>query len=152
MKKIIWLSAAILAFLGVFLAFQRKNISLKYSPSGNALKNITLSGSAFQVEVVSTADKIALGLSGRESLCAQCGMLFVFTSGDYRRFWMKDMKFDLDMLWIMGGEVVYIARNVPHEKGTGEVVAPGIQVDKVLELSAGTSDRLGIKVGDPVSF
>jgi uncharacterized protein len=152
MKKILWVSVAILVFLGAFFLFQRKSRSSQYSPAGNVLESISLNGNAFKVEVVSSAEKITLGLSGRDAMCENCGMLFVFGSGDYRRFWMKDMKFDLDMLWITGDKVVYVARNVSHEKGTGEVIAPVIKADKVLELNAGTSDQLGIKAGDLVSF
>ena len=102
--------------------------------------------------MVSTPEKIALGLSGRDWMCDNCGMLFIFNGQDYRRFWMKDMKFDLDMLWISGSRVVYIATNIPYEKGTEEIVAPKIKADKILELNSGTSGRLGIKIGDLVSF
>jgi len=152
MKKIIGIGVLILVFIGVFLVFQRRNVKMRYSPSGNALKTIRVGNETLEVEVVATAEKIALGLSGRDSMCESCGMLFVFSGEDHRRFWMKDMKFDLDMLWIRGGQVAHIAKNVPHEKGTEEVVAPEIKVDKILELNSGTSDRLGIKVGDIISF
>ncbi|HEX7586110.1 MAG TPA: DUF192 domain-containing protein [Patescibacteria group bacterium] len=150
MKKIIWTISVLIFLSGAFFLFQRKNAGPRYSASGNVLEKIRIGGGIVEVEVVSTGEKRVLGLSGRDSMCGNCGMLFVFGSGDQRRFWMKDMEFDLDMLWIMDGKVVYIARNVSHENGTDVIVTAENVADKVLELNAGASDRLGIRVGDTV--
>lgn len=150
MKKIIWVIAVVIFISGAFFLFQRKNAGPRYSAAGNVLEKIRIGGSIVEAEVVSSEEKRALGLSGRDSMCGKCGMLFVFGSSGQRRFWMKDMKFDLDMLWILDGKVVYIARNVSHEQGTSAVVSAEEQADKVLELNAGASDRLGIRVGDTV--
>lgn len=79
-------------------------------------------------------------------------MLFVFNGEAYRSFWMKDMKFDLDMIYISGDKIVYIAKSVGYENGTKEVVRPDAKADKVLEVNAGISDKLGLKAGDMVSF
>jgi len=152
MRKIIWGLAVALIFSGAFFIFREKISAPQYSSSGNILKNIGIKGKMIETEVVSSPEKLALGLSWRKSLCENCGMLFVFAKPDYHNFWMKDMNFDLDMLWILGDEVVYVARNVSHEKGKDETVAPGIQADKVLELNAGTVDELEIKEGDLIRF
>jgi uncharacterized membrane protein (UPF0127 family) len=133
-------------------AIRAKTSQLKYSPEGNELSRVRLGGTNFGVEIVSSPEKTALGLSGRESICEKCGMLFIFEGVAYRSFWMKDMKFDLDMVYISGDKIVYIAKNVRHENGTKEVVQPDAKADKILEVNAGTSDKFGLKVGDMIGL
>ncbi len=52
------------------------------------------------VEVADTEQKRVQGLSGRNSMDNSNGMLFVFDTADYHEFWMKDMKFPIDIIWI----------------------------------------------------
>jgi uncharacterized protein len=147
---IILLVAAAILLLGFFLRF--KNKKSQFSQYGNELRTISVSGHDLEAEIVSTQDRKELGLSGRDEICADCTMLFVYANEGIYPFWMKDMRFDLDIIWISGNKVVYLAKNVPHAKGTRETVNPGISADKILELNAGTSDRLGIKIGDLVDY
>jgi uncharacterized membrane protein (UPF0127 family) len=55
--------------------------------------NITL-------DPVTTPDEQAEGLSGRDSLSKDNGMIFEFTDSEVHCFWMKDMRFSIDMLWL----------------------------------------------------
>lgn len=105
----------------------------------------------FSVEIVDDESARAKGLSGREDLCERCGMLFVFDEVGRYGFWMRDMKFDIDILWIRNGEIVYIEKGVSHE--IPEVVY-GADVDSnlVLELDSGVVDEFGIEVGDRVEL
>ena len=148
MKKIIWIIGAVICLIIVGFAIRSRTSQVQYSPYGNEISIVTLGEIDFSAEVVASSEKTALGLSGRESICEKCGMIFVFNEEDYRPFWMKDMKFDLDMIYISGDKIIYIAKNVPHEKGMKEVVRPDARADKILEVNAGTSDGLGLKVGD----
>ena len=52
------------------------------------------------MDVALTPAARARGLSGRESLASMTGMLFVFETGRASAFWMKDMLFSLDFVWI----------------------------------------------------
>jgi len=153
-KKKFWIIGVIasLAMATVIIIFIMKKSTPQYSPYNNPLTNISINGEKFKIEEVSTPEKAALGLSGRESMCEKCGMLFVFGANDYRGFWMKDMKFDLDIIWISGDRVVYLAKNLSYEKGMAESVVPEAKADKVLEINAGMSDKIGIKIGDEVNF
>lgn len=92
-------------------------------------------GKKFAIERADTEQAREKGLGGRESLCSSCAMLFVFPrSGNYG-FWMKDMKFPLDIIWIYHGMVVHIERNIhPDSK---EVFLPKKTADQVLEVNAG---------------
>ncbi len=105
----------------------------------------------FFVEVVDDDLERARGLGGRDGLCEGCGMLFVFDEVGQYGFWMKDMKFDIDILWIKNGEIVYIEKGVSHE--TPKVVYnPDVGSDMVLEVDSGAIEEFGIEVGDKIEF
>ena len=79
-------------------------------------------------------------------------MLFIFADKQVRQFWMKDMHFPLDMIWIDGDTIVDISENVPPP-GAGEepvIVYPKAPVDKVLEVNAGEVEKYGLKSGQRV--
>lgn len=111
---------------------------------------VTINGKKINAEVVSGEDERARGLSGREELCPACGMLFLFEEAGKHPFWMKGMKFDIDIIWISGNRIVDIKKNVSREKE--EVIVPIFPADKVLEISAGQSEEFNIKAGDEVDF
>ncbi|MDP2944440.1 MAG: DUF192 domain-containing protein, partial [bacterium] len=56
-----------------------------------------------KVEIASTLKQQYRGLSGRKSICADCGMLFNFSDSGVRSFVMRDMEFPLDIIFIEGG-------------------------------------------------
>ncbi len=109
------------------------------------------------VQVVSSSTDMEKGLSGRNSLKDTQGMLFDFTKLENKQpaFWMKDMKFSLDILWIQNNAVVGITKNIPAPKNSKDVLpsyyAPG-DIDYVIEVNAGWSDAHNIKTGDSVRF
>jgi len=113
-------------------------------------KTISINGQKFQVEISKTKKEREAGLSGRDDLCRNCGMVFVFPQKGRYGFWMKEMKFDLDIVWIRDNEIVYIAKNIPQD--LKEIIIPEVKTNKVLELNAGTVDELNIKIGDVLSF
>lgn len=86
------------------------------------------------------------GLSDRKKLCDHCGMLFLFPEKQSKGFWMKDMQFDIDILWINDTEVVHIEKNVSH-KTPEKVYKPQEEVNAVLELPAGKAQKLNIQKG-----
>ncbi len=111
-------------------------------------KTISIRGHVFKAEIVATDNDKQRGLGGRKSICTDCGMLFVFDSPNRYSFWMKDMRFALDLLWIMEDKVVFIEKNIPPSfPGT---MNPPADAEQVLELSAGAVDKFGIVVGDSV--
>jgi len=147
-KKIIFIFAwaAIAATAGIFWYYHR----VTYSSQGNEIKTITVGDAKFQAEVVSSQQKMELGLGGRENLCLTCGMLFVFPKSGRYSFWMKDMKFPLDILWISDNTIVHIEKNIqPDFAGT---LSSQENADSVLEINAGTVDRLGVKMGDTMGL
>ena len=117
---------------------------------------VFVSGHEFKVDISDTVLKRQQGLSGREKLADDEGMLFVFERPAVRRFWMKDMPIPIDIIWISDGEVVGFERNLEPEPSVSifslKTYSSPQPVKLVLEVSAGTIDRLGIKKGDSVSI
>lgn len=99
------------------------------------------------VEVVNTPESRELGLSGRSGISDKHGMLFVFPSSGSFGFWMKDMKFPIDMVWInKDGVIVYIVENAkPEDYPATYVNQP--EALYVLELGANKAREYGMYLG-----
>lgn len=116
---------------------------------------ITINDNKIYVEIADNNESRAQGLSGREYLHEFEGMLFLYEFPNRPGFWMYDMNFDLDMIWINNGVVVDITENVPApEPGTHPSdlprYFPSQNVDAILEVNAGFAAKHNIQVGDSV--
>ena len=129
------------------------------SPTANTPVPVATVGSAaFTVELALSPAQRVQGLSGRPELAPGTGMLFVYTQEGRYSFWMIDMRFPLDLLWISAQcAVLEITPNVPPP-APGQTPAelpryvPETPVQYVLEVNAGDVESAGIQVGDPVAF
>jgi uncharacterized membrane protein (UPF0127 family) len=131
-----------------YLFFGRAN-----SPLVNG--QLSINNATFDIEIASTTLEQTRGLSFRPSLGANDGMLFIFGAGGVQSFWMKDMNFPLDMIWISGTTVVGFAQNVPAPASSTALWSLPVytspnNTDKVLEVNAGTVAKYNIRVGDAV--
>ncbi len=121
-------------------------------------KEIKVGDTAVKVEVVKTTEERSKGLSGRESIGENEGMLFVFDQASSSpSFWMKDMEFAIDIIWINKDKVVKIHKNVrPPEEGTTQdkllIYRPDTPVEYVLEVKANFCDTNEVKVGTKVDL
>ncbi|TAL19331.1 DUF192 domain-containing protein [Patescibacteria group bacterium] len=143
-----------IAFLVVLGAVAITAAVLGFS-SVQKYKTIFLNGTAIRTELAVEAAARARGLSGRESLGTEQGMLFVFGVAERYAFWMIDMRFPIDIIWLRLGKVVDIAEAVPApEPGTDTTDLPRywprLPADMVLEVAAGTVRRTKLKIGDEV--
>jgi uncharacterized membrane protein (UPF0127 family) len=100
------------------------------------------------VEVVDTPELRGQGLSGRESLTSDKGMLFVFdNTSESNCFWMKDMNFSLDMIWLNENrEVVTVTSNVTPESYP-ETFCPDEPAKYGLEIVENRASELEINSG-----
>lgn len=109
------------------------------------------------MELAITGHEQTQGLSGRAELAAGSGMLFVWAQESRRSFWMPDMNFPLDLVWINGDcTIVEITRDAPPQApGQSRADLPRYIVDGVqyvLEINAGESAHYAINPGDRVAF
>jgi uncharacterized membrane protein (UPF0127 family) len=141
----------LLLFFSIVVVFQGISEKERKNFWTSETKEIKIGENIFQTEIAASAVERRQGLSGREELCENCAMLFLFNEKGWHSFWMKEMKFDLDILWIDKNEIVHIAKNVSRKKER-EIIKPNYEADKVLEINAGLADKLGIKTGDRIEF
>lgn len=152
-RKILIVSFIFFVFWIFVIFFLNRQIALAPGNYFYETKVIKINGADLKVEIADTPEKRTKGLSGRQSMADDQGMLFVFDAPDYYSFWMKDMLLSLDFIWISGNTVAGITKNVkPEDYEPPKVLIPKSKVDKVLEVNAGTAERLGIKEGDEVKF
>ena len=117
---------------------------------------ISIAGREISMELAIDQEAQAKGLSGRPSIEENQGMLFQLNVPDFPSFWMKDMNFPIDIVWIKGNEVVDISAEVQNEPGVAtqnlKTYAPKKPSDRVLELKAGWAARNGLKIGDKIEI
>jgi uncharacterized membrane protein (UPF0127 family) len=119
--------------------------------SGPPRARVSIGVHVIDAEVADTPARQQRGLSGRASLAPGEGLLFVYDAPAPRGFWMPDMHFDIDIVWIRAGRIVHIESRVPHVvSGALPTYRPDEPADTVLEVVAGTAERLGWQVGDRV--
>ena len=109
-----------------------------------------------RVLVADTPSERAAGLSGYARLPDDAGMLFALPEPQQPSFWMKGMLFAIDIIWIRDGAVVQIHASVPPPPpDTPEDQLPRYRPDEpithVLELTAGSAERLGITIGSRIA-
>ena len=124
-----------------------------------ALRTIVadINGTAVALEVADDPDERTNGLSRRDGLAENVGMLFVWDEETSHSLWMKQMRFDLDFIWLDAGKrVVSIDANVPVQPGAADselvLYRPDGPVLYAIELEAGEAARLGVAVGGVVEF
>ncbi|MBI2612436.1 DUF192 domain-containing protein [Candidatus Kaiserbacteria bacterium] len=129
------------------------------SPSGDSVANeqllsasstIQIKDRTIRVEIADTSGERERGLSGKEGLAEDEGMLFVFEEDGRPAFWMKDMLFAIDILWISSdGAIVHIEENVAPETYP-TAFAPRNEARYVVELPAGYVAKYTVRPGDIV--
>lgn len=114
---------------------------------------IEIRGQRVALEIVDTAPKQAKGLGDRDSLAWHHGMYFEYPAPGFYAFWMKDMRFSIDIVWLREGRIVDVDVRVPYQEGSnGPTVRPSELVDAVLEVPAGYAVSNGWQIGDRALF
>ena len=158
-KKVLLPILLVIIFITVAGMFYRKMQEL---PVAQVIKTVKIGNASIKTEVADSDAKKQKGLSGRSSLDKNSGMLFIMNNKVIPTFWMKDMKFAIDIIWILSssgdvkdGKIIQIDKNAEAPKaGTSDSnlnrYSPKSAVDYVLEVNSGYSDSNNIKVGDSV--
>jgi uncharacterized membrane protein (UPF0127 family) len=140
MKKIIIISTITLVLLSVFY-YLRHPLGVK----------VQIGDHVFSVDVAVTTPEKELGLGNRDSLEPNRGMLFVYDHKERFSYWMKNMRFPIDILWIADDTIVDMTKNIPVDTVLPlKIYSPNVPVNRVLELNAGICDQYSIRVGDTV--
>lgn len=130
---------SVMAFLGACVREEEKS------------KLVSINGQEIKVEVAETPLALYRGLSGRNDLCADCGMLFVFKNKEDKTFVMRDMNFNLDIVWIEDNKIIKVDKNLSAEgSAPSNFYLSGAPVNYVLEVNAGYAATHNFKAGDEV--
>ena len=115
---------------------------------------VTINNQVIKVEIADDPQERYQGLSGRESMAENEGMLFVFEEPGIYTFVMREMNFPLDIIWIKDNKIVDISHNLPAPEQGGAVAkaSPISAVNYVLEVNGGFAEKRGVSVGDTVEM
>jgi len=163
MKQIILpITGAIFFIVLVGLLTQKiQNGKLSFPNNKNTVlsqqSEVKINDLVIPVKIANTDTKRRTGLASHDSLPKEEGMLFKFAQKNVQPpFWMKNMKFAIDIIWIDDGVIVQIDKdvqpptpNTPDEELT--LYAPDQLIDYVLEVNASFTEENGIKIGDTVN-
>lgn len=123
-----------------------KHIELVRNNQENHAENIKI-----KVEIAKRESELTKGLSGRQNLEKNSGMLFELSEKKTVTFWMKDMNFPLDIIWIDENIIIGIEKNAPRPTGDKiPTFSSPKPVNFVLEVNAGFSEKNNINIGDKV--
>lgn len=113
-------------------------------------------GTSFQARVAVSPQEQRVGL-GFLPTNTKTALLFWYNSAQERIFWMKNMQFPIDIIWIYKNKVVLVEKNIPPPSLlVGDEKIPrygyGVLADKILEIPAGEADNKKIHTGLKVQF
>lgn len=146
----ILLTTAAAVFVGWLLALHP--FTDTQSSAQDTLRTVVVGGGLVHVSVADTETLRQQGLSGKAGLAPNEGMLFVFPSDGRYAFWMKDMLFSIDMLWLSAdGRIVYLKQRVSPDTYP-QTFAPDTPARYVLELPAGYAAAHQVRAGDVVQL
>lgn len=148
-KYILYSALAVIFFVALF-AFTRFSPTPAQNVYSDYPHTVELDGNTIRVAIADTPETRAQGLGERTGLMSDEGMLFIFpVSGKYT-FWMKDMNFSIDILWLSSeGSIIYIVERVSPSTFPHSFVSKA-PARYVLELPAGYVGAHGVRVSDVV--
>jgi uncharacterized membrane protein (UPF0127 family) len=128
----------------------------RFTPPAGPLApaSVRIGGHTYAVELAASPAQQQRGLSGRDWLAPGTGMAFPFDPPAFTPFWMQEMHFAIDIVWVANGKVVGVAASVAPDRPGDEprLYYPPVPVSLVVELPAGTAAADGLAVGDAVSL
>jgi uncharacterized protein len=110
------------------------------------------SGRVLYAEVANTPEQRELGLSGRQCIGDSQALLFVFETNGVYPFWMKDMKFPIDIVWIDGNKKVVHVEHDVQPQSYPKTVTSLTPARYVLEIKSGQVKSTSLTVGDQLAW
>lgn len=152
-RAVIFASIAILVSISAgFALIHQVSSDIHEHPN---LSSVEIGNLTISVEVADTPNALRSGLSGRIRLPTKQGMLFAFPVPDIYAFWMPDMNFPIDLLWIdSAGKIVGTEESMMPETDLKHphYYKPPVPIQYVIEVNAGFIKKHGIKTGQTVAL
>ncbi len=159
-KKVFWLIFLIIVALITLFFYPQtvltpaQNIKNYFQPPTYDGSLVRINDISIPVELATSTEAVTKGLSGRPALDENEGMLFVFDLPYRYRFWMPDMNFPLDIIWLENGQIADITENATEDFDPLAPVfyQPNVPVRYVLEVNAGFVQKHNLKIGDQATL
>lgn len=120
-----------------------------FDPAGTTFPtHAVIPGRVWRLEIAHTDALRTLGLGERDTLSEKQGMLFLFDTPRRYGFWMKGMRFPLDIIFLSQGQIIAIERRVQPDDA--RVLTPPGPINQVLEVNAG--EAAGLSVGNRIWY
>ncbi len=127
--------------VGFFIVSNSRNISY-----------VNIGGQKIKVELAVTKAERVQGLSGRKSLDEGTGLLFIFEESGLYPFWMKDMNFPIDIIWLSEDQKIVFIKSNAKPSDFPKTYNPEQDAKYVLEVPAGFSEKYKLKAGGSAIF
>jgi uncharacterized membrane protein (UPF0127 family) len=126
--------------------------ALAYVLTRPGVVKATVGTRQYRLVEAQTAAEREKGLSGRKNLALNQGMLFVYQKPGTYCFWMKDMRFSIDMIWLGNSKQVLAVKPNVSPSTYPQSFCPVPNAKYVIELSAGQARAAGIAPGTVIKF
>ena len=149
MSKLIIIFALFLILITGVVFYQLNKTQMTKSDG-----RVTINKQIFTVEIAKADQDKQIGLTKYRNIADYQGMLFVFDSPDIIGFWMKNMKFPIDIIFIKDDTIISIAEKSPivTKDAQPTIYKPDSPSNYVLEINSGLVSKNKIKVGDKVKI
>ncbi|MCR4326123.1 MAG: DUF192 domain-containing protein [Candidatus Roizmanbacteria bacterium] len=144
--------ATVLLIVGTVIILAVMRLKEKPTPS---IQTLTIGNAHLDVTLADTDEKREQGLSGKPKMGENEGMLFTFPVSGTWTFWMKDMLFDLDFIYIKDQQVIALKEHIPAPKnnnGKVAIIEPSKEFDWLVEVHAGWVEKNSITIGQRVEI
>jgi len=149
------ISILIAIFVIAIIAYLLSRFFMNNFLLSNKTPTAIIDNHQFQLLItITTLDK-EVGLSKYKSIPLNQGMIFSFGAADYYPFWMKNMTFAIDIIYLKNNKIVSIFQNVKPPGSSSEsppIYRPSQPADTVLEINAGLSKKYNFKNGDQIKY
>jgi len=117
----------------------------------SSVVSLVLGQKVYYLQTARTEAQREKGLGNRNNMPSNEGMLFIYGNMGKRCFWMKDMSFSLDMIWVDNGKhITHIEHNVTPDTYPDKTFCAFAQ--DVIELPAGVADQYHLALGQTLTF
>jgi uncharacterized protein len=150
MRRILFLSISLLLLVSCDGYYEESDNPFKF---GNVLIDTGDGSKIVKVEVADNAELRSLGLSDRDELPENSGMVFVYFEDANTSFWMKDTKIPLSIAFFdVDGRIHTILDMPPCESDPCPTYAPDKPYRGALEVNLGSFEKWGVEIGDKVTI
>lgn len=154
MKRFFLILTVLVGLSVIFIILLNKPTDQGNIPKNLDVRHVKIKDQTLVTYLPQTSLASQTGLAAFDNFSDDRAMLFRMPTKTRPSLWMKNMKFDIDMVWLgPDDQVVHITQNVSHKDQTTVYRAPRESNAKcVVELNAGASQRLKLKLGDKLEF